>query len=257
MPGGPLFWGSILLRSVRICGPFLGLGFGSGGPFWGFISVPVVRFGASVRCRWSVFGARFCSVVRFGASVWCRWSVFGARFWFRWSVLGLHFGSGGPFWGFGSVPVVRFWGFGAGDPFWGSVLFLVVRFGAPFWCRWSVLRLRFGAWWSVILGLDFAALGAYLWSVFGARFWFRWSVLGLHFGSGGPFWGFGSVPVVRFWGSVLFGGSFWGFGLVPVVRFWGSVLVPVVRFGASFRFRWSVLGLRFGAGGPFLGFWCR
>ena len=35
MPGGPLFWGSILVRSVRI-----------GGPFWGSILVPVVLFGA-------------------------------------------------------------------------------------------------------------------------------------------------------------------------------------------------------------------
>ena len=58
-------------------------------------------------------------VLRFGASVRCRWSVFGARFWFLWSVFG-------PFLGLG---------FGAGGPFWGSNLVPVVRFEAPFWCR--------------------------------------------------------------------------------------------------------------------------
>ena len=110
-------------------------------------------------------------------------------------------------------------GFGSGDPFWGSILVPVVRFGASVWCRWSV---------------------------FGARFWFRWFVLGFRFGAGGPFLGLG-------FGS---GGPFWGFILVPVVRFGASVrrlgvLVPVIRFGARFWFWWSVLGLHFCVGGPF------
>ena len=31
-----------------------------------------------------------------------------------------------------------------GGPFWGSILVPVVRFGAPFWCRWCVLGFPFG-----------------------------------------------------------------------------------------------------------------
>ena len=311
--GGP-FWGSILVPVVRFGAPFwcrwcvLGFPFewlswhhppdsantmpkslkrppherAAGPHFRGSVLVPVVRFGAPFWCRCSVLGLRFVRfwgsvlvpVVRFGARFWFRWSVFGARF--RWSVLGLHFGAGAPFWGFGSVWSVfgaRFWcrwsvlglGFGSGGPFWGSILVPVLRFGASFWCRCSVLGLRFSVvrfWGSVLVPVV----------CFGARFWFWWSVLGLHFGAGGPFWGFGLVPVAR---SVLvlvvrFGASFWFrwsvlFGSVPVVRFWGSVLVPVVRFGARFWFRWSVfgarfwfrwsvLGLHFGAGAPFWGF---
>ena len=30
-----------------------------------------------------------------------------------------------------------------GGPFWGSILVPVVRFGAPFWCRWCVLGFPF------------------------------------------------------------------------------------------------------------------
>ena len=62
MPGGPLFWGSILVRSVRI-----------GGPFWGSILVPVVRFGAPfsgasfLDLRW-LPGARFWASIGFGGS---------------------------------------------------------------------------------------------------------------------------------------------------------------------------------------------
>ena len=40
---------------------------------------------------------------------------------------------------------------------------------------------------------------------------------------------------------------FKGLGFGSGVPFWGFI---------SFWFRWSVLGLRFGAGGPFLEFWC-
>ena len=259
---GRPFWDSILVTPFLGLhfggGPFLGLRFGAGGRFWGSILVPVVRFGAPFWCQWSVLGLHFgaggpflgldCGTGGpFWGSVLVRWSVFGARFWCRWSVLGLHFGAAGPFWGsilgwsvlglgfgsggpflglhFGAGGPFLGLGFGAAGRFWGSILVPVVRFGAPFWCRWSVLGLvvRFGAplWCR--------------WSVFGARFWYRWSVLGLHFGSGGPFW---------------------GFGLVVLVRFWGSILVRVVRFGARFCCRWSVLGLHCGAGGPFLGLDC-
>ena len=160
-------------------------------------------------------------VARFGARFWFRWYVFGG--WCRWSVLGLGFGSGGPF--------------------WGSILVPVVRFGASFWCRWSVFGPRFWCRWSV-LGLHFGAGGPFL----GLR-WLRFGgvgpFLGLHCGAGGLFlrlhcgtgslfWGFVLVPVVRFeapfWclvvrysGSMRFGDPFWG-----------SILVPVVRFGAPF-----------------------
>ena len=154
----------------------------------------------------------------------------------RWSVLRLHL-----------VPVVRFgplfsrrssvlgFHFGAGGAFW-----------APFWCWWSVLEFHFGA---------------------GGSFWgsILVPVLVLHFGAGGPFWDF----TLKFgtWWSVLglhFGasGSFWWFILVPVVRSGAPFWCLVVRFGAPFWCRWSVLGLRFDAGGPSVlglrfGAWCR
>ena len=67
MPGGPLFWGSILVRSVRI-----------GGPFWGSILVPVVLFGAPFS------GASFLDLLWFwtsgGSVLNLRWLP-GARFW--------------------------------------------------------------------------------------------------------------------------------------------------------------------------------
>ena len=214
--------------------------------------MPVVRFGP-LFSRWSsVLGFHFGDSI-FGAPFWW-WSVFGAPFWCRWSVLGLHFGAGGPFW-------VHF---GASGPFWGSILVPVVRFGAPLWHRWSVFGAPLWCRWSV-LGLGFGSVVRFWGSVlvplvgFGAC---RWSVLGLHFGAGGPFWGSIVVRVVRFWSSILvpvvrfgarFWSVFWGSILVPVVRFWGSVLVPLVGFGAPSWYRWSVLGLHFGAGGPFLG----
>ena len=175
---------------------------------------------------------------------------------------------------------------------WGCVLVPVVRFEAPFWCRWFVL----GAFWCV-LRLDFGADGPFWGFVFtpvarcGVPFWCRWSVLGLHFRAGGLFWGSILVPVVRFgapfwcrwfvlglhfgtWWSVLglhFGdsGAFWGSIFGAGGPFWGSILVPVVRFGALFSRRWLVVVFHFGAGGPFWGsifvpvvcfgaqFWCR
>ena len=48
MPGGPLFWCSILVRSVRF-----------GGPFCGSILVPVVRFGAPFWTSSGFGGLRF------------------------------------------------------------------------------------------------------------------------------------------------------------------------------------------------------
>ena len=65
MPGGPLFWGSILVRSVRI-----------GGPFWGSILVPVVLFGAPFS------GASFLDLLWLrGASVLDLLWLPGPRFW--------------------------------------------------------------------------------------------------------------------------------------------------------------------------------
>ena len=318
------FWGSILVPVVRFGARFwfrwsvfgapfwcrwsvfgarfwcrwsvLGLQFGAGGPFWGSILVPVVRFRAPFWVPVVRSGARFV----LGPVV-----LFGARFWCRWSVLGLHCGAGGPFLGLG---------FGTGGPFWGSILVPVVRFGAsvwwcwsvfgaPFWCGWFVLGLDFVAggpfwgsivvpvvrfWGSIVvrvvrfgapfwfggsfLGLGFGAAGRFWGSIlvpvvrFGAPFWCRWSVLGLHCGTGDPFLGLHFGAGGLFWGSVLVPVvRFWGSILVPVVRFWGSVLVPLVGFGAPFWYRWSVLGL----GGSFSGsilvpvvrsgarFWCR
>ena len=63
MPGGPLFWGSILVRSVRI-----------GGPFWGSILVPLglhfpgPRFWTSVGFPVLVFGPPLASGARFWTS---------------------------------------------------------------------------------------------------------------------------------------------------------------------------------------------
>ena len=62
MPGGPLFWGSILVRSVRI-----------GGPFWGSILVPL---------RLHFPGPRFWTSSGFG----------GLRFWTSSGFRGLGFG---------------------------------------------------------------------------------------------------------------------------------------------------------------------
>ena len=97
----------------------MGLGFGSGGPFWGSILVPVVRFEAPF----------WCLVVRYS----------GARFWCVRCVLGIDFGAGGPFWGsifrglvFG--PPLASGGFGFGPPLasGASVLDLLWLPGARF-----------------------------------------------------------------------------------------------------------------------------
>ena len=68
--------------------------------------------------------------------------------------------------------------FRAGRPFWDSILV------TPF------LGLHFGG--GPFLGVLVPVVG------FGAPFWCRWSVLGLDFGASGPFWGSILVPVVRF-----------------------------------------------------------
>ena len=207
----------------------MGLHFGAGGPFWGSVLVPMVRFGISFWCRWSVLGLRFGAGGSFWGSVLVPVVRFGARFWCRWSVLGLDFG--------------------AGDPFWGSILVPVVRFGAPFWCRWSVLGLHFGAggsfWGSILVPVV----------RFGAPFWCRWSVLGLDFGAGGPFWGSILVPVVRF-GDPFSGASFldllWLRGAsvldllwLPGPRFWTSS-----GFGLGARFWTSSCGFVLGPSRP-------
>ena len=129
--------------------------------------------------------------------------------------MGLDFVAGGPFWGSIVVPVVCFW---------GSIVVRVVRFGAPFWCRWFVLRPRFG-WCSVILGR--CVLGIH----FGDRFWCRWSVLGLHF-PGPRFWTSSGFGGLRFWTSSGFGpalasgGSFLNLRWLPGARFWAPKFVP-------------------------------
>ena len=61
MPGGPLSWGSILVRSVRF-GPFWD--FGAGGPFWGSIFRGLV-FGPPLASGGFGFGSPLAS----GASV--------------------------------------------------------------------------------------------------------------------------------------------------------------------------------------------
>ena len=73
MPGGPLFWGSILVRSVRI-----------GGPFWGSILVPVVLFGAPFS------GASFLDLLWFWACSGFRGLGFEPPLASRCSFLGLH-----------------------------------------------------------------------------------------------------------------------------------------------------------------------
>ena len=129
------------------------------------------------------------------------------------------------FWGsvgFGLVVLVRFWGSIVVPVvcFWGSIVVPVVCFGASFWCRWFVLRLRFGAWWSVILGRCVLVIH------FGDRFWCRWSVLGLPF-PGPRFWTSSGFGGLRFWTSSGFRGL--GFGRWPPgAHFWarGFVLGP-------------------------------
>ena len=54
---------------------------------------PLSSAGVSLDCLYFVFHHGFV----FGSLLWAPW----------WSVLGLHFGAGGPFWGSVLVPVVR------------------------------------------------------------------------------------------------------------------------------------------------------
>ena len=114
---GAPFWGSILMPVVHfgarfwclgarfLCrwsvlelhcgtgGPFLGLRFGAGGPFWTRFWFRWSVLGLSLDCLYFVFHHGFV----FGSLLWAPW----------WSVLGLHFGAGGPFWASVLVPVVR------------------------------------------------------------------------------------------------------------------------------------------------------
>ena len=96
MPGGPLFWGSILVRSVRI-----------GGPFWGSILVPVVLFGAPFS------GASFLDLL---------WLP-GPRFWTS-SGFGPALASGGSVLNLRWLPGARFW---ASIGFGGSFLDVLLR----------------------------------------------------------------------------------------------------------------------------------
>ena len=106
MPGGPLFWGSILVRSVRI-----------GGPFWGSILVPVVRFGAP-------FSASFLDLLWLrGASVLDLLWLPGPRFWTS-SGFGPALASGGSFLNLRWLPGARFW---ASIGFGGSFLDVLLR----------------------------------------------------------------------------------------------------------------------------------
>ena len=107
MPGGPLFWGSILARSVGI-----------GGPFWGSILVPVVRFGAPFS------GASFLDLLWLrGASVLDLLWLPGPQFWTS-SGFGPALASGGSFLNLRWLPGARFW---ASIGFGGSFLDVLLR----------------------------------------------------------------------------------------------------------------------------------
>ena len=96
------FWSLFFCAGLflALCGHVFGIPVSSAGlfldsfDFRGHVfTCPLSSAGVSLDCLYFVFHHGFV----FGSLLWAPW----------WSVLGLHFGAGGPFWGSVLVPVVR------------------------------------------------------------------------------------------------------------------------------------------------------